>query len=80
MKEHEKTRTDELLNSLEIVAVDRAVAEKAGLYKRSIKSHGLELDDCLIAATAFVKKAVLATGNSKHYPMSDIKKIAVPTK
>jgi predicted nucleic acid-binding protein len=79
MKEHEKTRTDELLNSLDIVSVDRAIAEKAGHYKKSIKSHGLELDDCLIAATAFEKKAMLATGNGKHYPMSDIKKVVVTT-
>ena len=80
MKEHEKARTDELLNSLDIVPVDRAIAERAGHYKKNVKSHGLELDDCLIAATAFVKKARLATGNGKHYPMSDIKKVVVPSK
>jgi predicted nucleic acid-binding protein len=80
MKEHEKAKTDELLNSLDIVPVDRSIAEKAGHYKKNIKGHGLELDDCLIAATAFVKKARLATGNGKHYPMSDIKKVVVPSK
>jgi predicted nucleic acid-binding protein len=37
----------------------------------------LELDDCLIAATAFIENAFLATGNEKHYPMKDIKKIRV---
>jgi hypothetical protein len=36
-----------------------------------------KLDDCIIAATAFVKHAVLATGNDKHYPMADIKKTVV---
>jgi len=37
----------------------------------------LELDDCIIAATAFIKDAMLATGNVKHYPMTDIKKNSV---
>lgn len=77
MKEHERERTEELLDSLMVVEVTRAVAEKAGAYKRTSRSQGLALDDCLIAATAFVKQAVLATGNDKHYPMADIKKTVV---
>lgn len=77
MKEHERERTEELLDSLAVVEVTRAIAEKAGAYKRTIKSQGLALDDCLIAATAFVKHAVLATANEKHYPMADIKKTVV---
>jgi len=77
MKEHERIKTMELLNSLIIIEVTRDIAEKAGSYKRTIRSHGLELDDCLIAATAFIKHALLATGNAKHYPMADIKKIVV---
>jgi predicted nucleic acid-binding protein len=77
MKEHERERTEELLDSLAIVEVTKAIAEKAGSYKRTIRSQGLELDDCIIAATAFAKHAVLATGNDKHYPMADIKKVAV---
>ena len=77
MKEHERERTEELLDSLTVVEVTRAIAEKAGTYKRSIRSQGLALDDCIVAATAFVKHAVLATGNDKHYPMADIKKTVV---
>ena len=77
MKEHEQERTEELLDSLTVVEVTRAIAGKAGTYKRTIKSQGLALDDCIIAATAFVKHAVLASGNVKHYPMGDIKKAIV---
>jgi len=77
MKEHEQAKTVDLLDSLSIVDVTRGIAEKAGAYKRSIKSQGLELDDCIIAATAFVKGAILATGNDKHYPMRDIRKNVV---
>jgi len=60
-----------------IVDVSRSIAEHAGRYRNSITSQTLELDDCLIAATAYVYRADLATGNIKHYPMDDISKIAV---
>ena len=77
MRKHEKQKTDGLVDSLHIIDVNREIAEKAGEYKKNIKRQSLELDDCLIAASAFVKGAVLATGNGKHYPMSDIEKIIV---
>ena len=68
----EEERTRELLDSLEVLDITRSVAEKAGDYKRTIRSHALELDDCLVAATAAAAGAALATGNAKHYPMRDI--------
>jgi len=74
MKEHEREKTIELIDSLNIVDVTRDIAEKAGKYKREEKKQFLELDDCFVAATAFIKGAILATGNGKHYPMEDIKK------
>lgn len=77
MREHEREKTEELLNSLNMVEVSRAIAEKAGNYKRTIKGHRLELDDCIIAATAFIIRATLCTGNARHYPMTDIDKKAV---
>jgi predicted nucleic acid-binding protein len=72
IKAGEEERTRELVNNLEVLDVTRPVAEKAGYYKRTIRSHALELDDCLIAATASVAGATLVTGNAKHYPMRDI--------
>jgi predicted nucleic acid-binding protein len=80
MKEHERDKTMELLSGLTIVDVTLKIAEKAGSYKRNTKSQSLELDDCLIAATAFVRRAILATGNGKHYPMKDIEKKIVSLK
>lgn len=73
MRSGEEERTKALVDHIEVLDVNREVAEKAGHYKRSARGHSLELVDCLIAATAFVHKAVLATGNGKHYPMEDIK-------
>ncbi len=77
MKAHEREKTAELVDSLTIADVTREIAEKAGSYKRTIKSQALELDDCLIAATAFVNRTTLATGNGKHYPMKDVERNVV---
>jgi len=74
MRESEREKTKDLIDGLNIVDVTREIAEKAGSYKRSEKRQSLELADCLIAASAFIKGAILATGNGKHYPMKDIKK------
>ncbi len=79
MKEHEKEKTSDLLDSLNIIDVTREIAEKAGGYKKGVKSHSLELDDCFIAATAFTNNALLATGNGRHYLMNDIEKLIVST-
>jgi predicted nucleic acid-binding protein len=68
--EEESTRT--LLDTLVIVPVTREIAEVAGRFKRTTRSRRLELADCLIAATAFMEGAVIATGNTKDYPMPEI--------
>lgn len=75
----EEEQTKALLDHIEVLDVTRDVAEKAGYYKRSTRGHSLELDDCLVAATAYVHRAVLATGNGKHYPMKDVKGSVVNT-
>ena len=77
MRSHEEQATRRVMDSLRIVEVSRTMAEQAGSFKGVTKSHSLELDDCLIAATAYCTRATLATGNGKHYPMEEIRKIVV---
>ena len=77
MRDEEKEKTDDLLDSLNIVEMNRAIAEKAGRYKYQIRRQTLELDDCIIASSAFYTKALLVTGNGKHYPMPDIEKTVI---
>jgi predicted nucleic acid-binding protein len=77
MRPHEELATRRLVDALKVIDVNQAIAMKAGSFKGTIKSHALELDDCLIAATALCTGATLATGNGKHYPMKDIAVIAV---
>ena len=68
---------EEIVSSLfEIITpvnVDAAIADKAGEYlRRFSKSHGLNIGDAVIAATASEMELSLVTRNVKHYPMKDI--------
>jgi predicted nucleic acid-binding protein len=72
MRPEEKHATDVLLDGLVIIPLVREIAEVAGRFKSQVRSRRLELADCLIAATAFVEGATLATGNTKDYPMPEI--------
>lgn len=61
---------DEFLTTLNIIPVDRAIAEQGGRYRRQYKqSHGTGLDDALIAATAELNQATLVSFNRRHFPM-----------
>ncbi len=77
MRPHEELATRRLVDSLKVVDVNQSMAMKAGIFKGTTKSHFLELDDCMIAATAFCTGAALATGNGKHYPMKEIRTVVV---
>ena len=70
MQVSEEGRTKELMESLIHFPVTKEVAEKAAEVRRSLKNRGqtIYLDDCLIAATAILKGAILVTLNKKHYP------------
>jgi len=72
MRPEEKCVTDILLDALVIVPVGQEIAEVAGRFKQREKNRRLELADCVIAATAFVEGATLATGHTKDYPMPEI--------
>lgn len=68
----EEEATMELLNSLENLAVDREIALLAGKLKSETRDRHLELDDCMVAATAIHHKAALLTHNPKHYPHKNL--------
>ncbi len=62
-----------LFNALVCVPADAAVGRRAGDYlRRYRKSHGVELGDALIAASAAASGARLWTRNPKHYPMPEL--------
>jgi len=71
MRSPERSRTERLLDVVRWAPVDQATSRRAGeLGRRHRRSHrGIGVADLLIAATAIVHDAELATGNVRHYPM-----------
>jgi predicted nucleic acid-binding protein len=62
-----------LFRALVCVPIDAKTGHKAGDFLRTYsKSHGLDLGDALIAASAVLNGILLWTRNRKHYPMKDI--------
>ena len=70
--------TADLIDRMAVLPVTRQIAEVAGHFKNRTKHRRLELADCLIAATAFVEDASVATGNAKDYPMPEITVLPAP--
>jgi len=75
----ERAVLTEFLDTLETIALDAELAAEGGILRRDYgKSHGVGLNDALIAATALKNRLQLVTLNEKHYPM--VKNLLVPYK
>ena len=63
-----------LFRALKCVPIDEVAGQRAGIYLRQFRrSHGVELADALIAASAVETGAELWTRNRKHYPMKEVR-------
>jgi hypothetical protein len=70
-KEHDALRN--LFQALTCAPIDEDVGRQAGAYlRRYRRTHGTEVADALIAASAVANNAELWTRNRKHYPMKDV--------
>jgi predicted nucleic acid-binding protein len=73
MRPDEATQLDNFLSSFEKVEVNAEIAKIAGLYMNQYrKSHGINMADAIVAASAKFLNAKLYTLNTKHFPMKDI--------
>ena len=73
MRSGEEVMVNNLFEILTPIAVDEAIADKAGEYLRKYsKGHDLNIGDAIIAATSREMALKLITRNVKHYPMKDI--------
>jgi predicted nucleic acid-binding protein len=62
-----------LFRALTCIAIDEEAGRQAGAYLRLYRrSHGIEIADALIAASAIANRAELWTRNRKHYPMKEV--------
>ncbi len=71
MRTRERAEVARMFGALRLVPVSDEIAVEAGrLLRRYRASHsGIDLADYLIAATALVSDAELATLNTRHFPM-----------
>jgi predicted nucleic acid-binding protein len=73
MRPEEESILEQFLAVFEKIEVTDKVATSAGRYMNNYrKSHGINMVDAIIAASARHSNATLYTLNTKHYPMSDI--------
>ncbi|MGH8905121.1 MAG: type II toxin-antitoxin system VapC family toxin [Egibacteraceae bacterium] len=63
-KRTDQATIDSLLGPLHELAVDRAIANRAGMLRRTV---GIATPDALIAATALVHGLVVVTRNERHF-------------
>jgi len=75
MRAQEEKRTMDLLNSLENLAVDEAIADQAGrlIYQYARQGIQFSFPDALIAATALFHDLTLVTTNPRHFPVPDLR-------
>ena len=70
---NEYAALNNLFRALTCIPIDGEVGHQAGVYlKQYRRSHGVEVADALIAASAVANRAELWTRNRKHYPMKEI--------
>ncbi len=73
MRAEEESILERFLAGFERIEVTDQIARSAGIYLNKYrKSHGVNMADAIIAASAKHTFARLHTLNTKHYPMSDI--------
>lgn len=75
LRGQEEPAADKLVAGLRLAPLGRAQGALAGRWRRDHAAVGVTLSqaDCLIAAATVGVGARLATGNPKHFPMSELR-------
>ena len=73
MRPEEEEATERFLAQFRTAPVDQKVVDAAGRYYRKWHpSHGLDVNDALLASTAAETGGHIFTLNTKHYPMPEV--------
>ena len=65
----ERAALDDLISTLDVVDLTPTIAMRGGLIRRDFgRTHGVGLNDALIAASVIEHSLYLLTLNVKHYP------------
>ena len=73
MKPEEETATLLFLSQFKTASIDQRIVDAAAtLYRRWQPSHGLDINDAILAATVIQTGGQIFCLNTKHYPMPDL--------
>ena len=73
MRPQEQSATLSFLSRFRTESVTREVVDAAGaFYRHWHPSHGIDVNDAILAATVAATGGKIYTQNLKHYPMPDI--------
>ena len=73
MRSGEEDSTELFLSLFKTAQIDQTVVDIAGqLYRKWNPSHGVDVHDAILAATAKHTGGKIYTLNTKHYPMPDV--------
>jgi hypothetical protein len=73
MRADEEPATMSVLSQLRTQAVTAPIVDLAGaFYRRWHASHGIDVDDALLAASVTTTGGRIVTQNVRHYPMPDV--------
>jgi predicted nucleic acid-binding protein len=73
MKPEEETATLLFLSQFKTAPIDQRIVDAAAtLYRRWQPSHGLDVNDAILAATVMQTGGQIFCLNAKHYPMSGL--------
>ena len=74
LRDSERAAAEGLFAGLALLPITAEAAWRAGEWRREHAARGVTLwqADCLIAATASLHRADLATGNPKDFPMDGV--------
>jgi tRNA(fMet)-specific endonuclease VapC len=80
LRSGEEAETVAFIDSLEYLPVTPEIARQSGLLRRDWqrKGHTLSYTDVTIAAVALDYRVPLVTDNRKHFPMPELKLLALP--
>ncbi|MEA2061589.1 MAG: hypothetical protein U9P10_14005 [Thermodesulfobacteriota bacterium] len=73
MKPEEEKDTELFLSQIKTRSVDQEIVDDAGvLYRKWNPSHGIDVNDSILAATVIQTGGRIYTLNIKHFPMPEI--------
>ena len=73
MKPDEEKNTLLLLSQFKTASIDQTCVDLAGkLYRKWNPSHGLDINDAILAALAMQTGGKIFCLNKKHYPMTEV--------